>query len=73
VSDEQLAVSLRGFSRRRPFRYFLIEFFSGEQLEVRHPEGVAPFAGVWMFHEADGRRVVFASSSVCRLLDEPQQ
>jgi hypothetical protein len=68
VTEEQFSVSLRVFSRQRPFRPFVIEFFNGKQVEVRHPEGTAPFAGVWLFQEPQGDRVVFASSS-CRLLD----
>jgi hypothetical protein len=71
LTDQQLAASLGGFSRRRPFRQFLIEFSSGAQIEVRHPEAVAPSAGVWLLHEPNGRWIAFASSSVCRLLDAP--
>ena len=72
MTEEQFSVSLRAFSRRRPFRHFVIEFFNGRQVQVRHPEGVAPFAGVWLFQEPQGDRIVFASTSVCRLLDMPE-
>jgi hypothetical protein len=72
VTDQEFLVALRAFSRRRPFRQFVIDFFNGQQVEVRHPEGVAPFAGVWLFEEPQGKRVVFSSSSVCRLLDVPE-
>lgn len=72
MTEDEFTGSLRAFSRRRPFRHFLIEFFNGRQVRIRHPEGAAPFAGVWLFHELDDSRVVFASSSVCRLLDVPQ-
>jgi hypothetical protein len=72
VTEEQFSVSLRAFARQRPFRPFVIEFVNDQRVEVRHPEGAAPFAGVWLFQEPQGDRVVFASSSVCRLLDLPQ-
>jgi hypothetical protein len=71
VTDQEFSVGLRAFSRRQPFRPYLIEFVSGRVLQVRHPEGIAPFARVWLFHEAHGARVVFSSSSVCRFLDGP--
>jgi len=73
VSDDEFNVSLRAFARRRPFRHFIIEFFNGQQVHARHPEAAAAFAGVWLFQEPNGDRVVFASSSVCRLLDVPQE
>lgn len=73
MSEVQFTVSLLAFARRRPFRHFVLEFVNGERLRVRHPEGVAPFAGVWLFHALEGNRVVFASSSVCRMLDAPRE
>jgi hypothetical protein len=72
VTEKQFSVSLRAFARRTPFRHFVIDFFNGRQVQVRHPEGVAPFAGVWLFQEPEGNRVVFSSSSVCRVLDVPE-
>ena len=73
MTEEQFTLSLRAFARRRPFRRFIVEFQNGREIIIRHPEGVAPFAGVWLFQEPGGNRAVFASSSVCRLLDVPQQ
>lgn len=72
MSEDEFTVSLRAFARRKPFRHFLVEFFNAA-VRVRHPEGIAPFAGVWLFQEPAGSRVVFASSSVCRLLDAPPE
>jgi hypothetical protein len=72
MTDEQFAVSRRAFSKRRPFRHFFVEFVNDQKIHVRHPEGVGPFAGVWLFHEPNGDPVVFASTAVTRLLDVPQ-
>lgn len=73
MTEAEFSVSLRAFSQRRPFRHFVIEFFSGQQIQIKHPEAVDSFAGVWLFHEPQSKRaVVFASSSVCRLLDPPE-
>jgi hypothetical protein len=71
LTDKELAVSIRAFSRRRQFREYLIEFVSGEKTRVRHPEAVMPAAGLWLFQGPHGDRIVFAASSVCRLFDEP--
>jgi hypothetical protein len=71
VTDQEFSVALRAFSRRQPFQSFLVEFVSGRQIQIKHPGGVAAFARVWLVHEAHGARVVFSSSSVCRLLDGP--
>ena len=72
MTDEQFAISLRAFARRKPFRHFFLEFVNEQKIRVRHPEGIAPFGGVWLFQHPDGDRVVFASTAVCRLLDVPQ-
>jgi hypothetical protein len=69
MTEDEFTVGLRAFARRKPFRHFLVEFFNDAAVRVRHPEGIAPFAGAWLFQEPAGDRVVFASSSVCRLLD----
>jgi hypothetical protein len=72
MTDAQFSASLRAFSRRRPFRHFVIEFFNNKQIQVKHSEGIAPSAGVWIFVQPKGGRVVFSSTSVCRLLDLPE-
>ena len=69
MTNEQFAAILRSFCRRRPFRPFVIEFVNGKTLHITHPEGVAPFAKVWLFRSPKAAHVVFASTSVCRLLD----
>jgi hypothetical protein len=38
MTQNQFDAALRGFCRRRPFRAFLIEFTSGAQLLIGHPE-----------------------------------
>jgi hypothetical protein len=72
VTENELSLTLQAFARRRPFRPFIVEFFNGERIWVKHPEAVARFSGVWLFQEIDGDRIVFGSTSVCRILDVPQ-
>lgn len=69
MTDTQLSTSIRAYSRRRPFREYTIEFNNGEQIRITHPEGIGPFAGVWLYVDPRGPQIVFASTSVCRVLD----
>jgi hypothetical protein len=71
MTSDQFDVAYRAFCRRRPFRPFLIEFTSGNQLLVVHPEAVRNEAEVYVNRRPDGAYVVFAAESVCRLLDTP--
>jgi hypothetical protein len=41
MTKEQFDTLFRAFSKRRPFRSFLIEFLSGAQMTVPHPEAAA--------------------------------
>ena len=69
MTEQQFASIVRAFARQRPFREFVIEFTNGEKVAVRHPEGVAPVAKVWLLQQPDGLRELFASTSVCRVLE----
>jgi len=71
VTDQELDSALRVFSRRRPFRPFLLEFVSGEQVRMVHPDAIALFRQVWLYRGPKRMQAIFPSSSVCRLLDAP--
>jgi hypothetical protein len=47
MSKEQFDAAYRAFWRRRPFRGFFIEFTSGQQLLVGHPEAVRKEADLY--------------------------
>ena len=66
-----LDTSLRAFARRRPFKHFLLEFFSGDRIVVRHPEAVLIRPDVVVFTSPAGAYHLFESDSVCQLLDLP--
>ena len=53
MTDQQLTVTLRAFTERGKFRPFVIEFLNGKQLEINHPEGVAPLGNIWVFLAPD--------------------
>ena len=71
MTPKQFDLILRVFCRRRPFRAFLIEFASGNQMEIRHPEAIGPRVGLYFLRVPDGGYNVFAAESVTRLLDLP--
>ncbi len=52
---------------------FFYQFVNVQRVRVRHPESAGPFVGIWLYDEPNGEHVVFASSSVARLLDVPQE
>ena len=71
MTRDQFDAAQRAFARRQPFRAFLIEFTSGMQLAVGHPEAVRGEGELYITRSPDGRYVLFTADSVCRLLDGP--
>jgi hypothetical protein len=71
MTPEQFDVAYRGFRKRSPFRPFLIEFNSGNQALVPHPESVADVAGLYTLRSPEWRLRLFAADSVARLLERP--
>ena len=54
MTTDQLDTAYRAFCRRRPFRAFLIEFTSGHQLLIGHPEAVRNEAHLYAMRCPDG-------------------
>lgn len=71
MTQDQFDVAHRGFWRRRPLRPFLLEFTSGAQLLIGHPEAVRSEGQLYVTRCPDGGYVVFAAEGVVRLLDVP--
>jgi hypothetical protein len=69
MTAAQFDSAFQGFCRRRPFRQFLIEFTSGNQLLIGHPEAVRAEVELYATRCPDGGYVLFAAESVSRLLD----
>ncbi|MBM3997118.1 MAG: hypothetical protein FJ303_23655 [Planctomycetes bacterium] len=69
MTDMELEASVRAYCRRRPFKPFIVEFFSGVQVVVDHPEGIGPLDGLWLYRGPNRAQSLFPSTSVCRLLD----
>jgi hypothetical protein len=73
MTPDQFDRAYRGFSARRPFRTFLIEFFGGIRLQVSHPEAVRRKGDLYVVRRPDGGSEVLAASGICRLLDPPSE
>lgn len=71
MTRDQFDAAYRAFAQRRPFRAFAIEFTSGSQLLVGHPEAVRKEKLWYVTRCPDGGYVVFAAGAVSRLLDIP--
>ena len=71
MNVEQFDGAYRAFSRRRPFRTFLIEFTSGHQVSISHPESVRFEADLYVLRNPDSGYVIFDAEKVTRLLDLP--
>ena len=67
----ELEVCLRWYTRRRPFRPFLMEFTSGVQAVIPHPETIVVERELYVLRHRDGGYTVFPAESVTRLLDLP--
>lgn len=61
--------ALSVFVKQRPFRPFRIEFFTGEEIVVRHPEAVDIRGRVVAYIAPDRHVRLFDSFSVCQLLE----
>jgi hypothetical protein len=71
MTSDQFDIAYRAFCRRQPFRAFLIEFTSGQQLLIGHPELVRKELDLYLMRGTEVRNVVFAAESVSRSLDMP--
>jgi hypothetical protein len=72
MTKDQFDATYRGFCRRRPFRTFLIELFSGHQLPISHPEAVRDEDKLYVMRFRDGGNAVFAAESVACFLNLPR-
>src|SRR5437870_2309570 len=71
MTKAQFDTAYQAFRQRRPFRTILIEFMSGSELPIGHPEAVRKEGDLYLTRCADGTYVVFPAEAVCRVLDVP--
>jgi len=73
MTRAQFDAAYRAFCRRVPFRPFLVEFTSGNQSLISHPEAVRAEPNTYVLRSPDSGYVVFAAESVPRSLDLPRK
>jgi hypothetical protein len=67
MTSEQFDAAYRAFTGRRPFRPLYIEFVSGNQILISHPEAVRNDGQFYVARGPDGGFILFAAESVSRL------
>lgn len=69
MNPANFPAALKAFTRRQPFRKFVIEHTNGDRFRVDHPEALVLRGNIIM--HLDNRMVhrVFDSESVCQLRD----
>lgn len=71
MSPKGFRDGLRVFLVQKPFIPFSIEFVSGAQIEIRHPEALDIRNDLVLYRAGTGDYSVFESTEVARLLSEP--
>jgi len=71
MKEETFERSLRAFSRRRPFKPFLVELASGARLTVDHPEALAQRGLVAVYINPDGEFTLFDNTMVTQMAEVP--
>ncbi len=71
MTPDELDAILRAVNRLRPFRPYTIEFNSGSQLPVTHPEVVSRSVDVHVFVAPDRTQHVFVAASVTKVIIPP--
>ena len=64
---------LQACQRRSPFRPFTVEFVSGEQVSVDHPEALVLRAGVAVYISPQGVPTLFDHESVSEVIGEARE
>jgi hypothetical protein len=64
--------ALRAFCRHAPLAPFIIEFQTGDSIEITHPEAVMIDRRLAIATQPDRCQRLFDSSSVCQLLNVPR-
>lgn len=71
MNADDFDTALFVYCRRRPFRKFIIEFNSGAQVPIKHPEAIRRHGISYVLRATDRGFSVFVPESVTRLLDIP--
>jgi len=73
MQAETFDETLRGFSRRVPFKPFSVELVSGTSFTVDHPEALVFRAGIAVYIAPSGALSIFDHEGVNRLIGAPDE
>lgn len=69
MTDEEFDAANQAFRRRTPFRPYLIEFVSGGDLSIVHPESIRKEERLYVARRPDGGFELFTAEGVSRVID----
>jgi hypothetical protein len=69
MSIQAFLIALHAFTKRKPFKPFLIELFSGDRIYIRHPEALALRGDLIYFVGPNYQARLLQTTSVCPFLD----
>ena len=64
----EFLVALAAMNRRRPFQPYVIEFDSGSQVKIMHPEVVVRQKELFAHLGNNGTSMIFSPYGVCRIV-----
>ena len=73
MTSDNFQAALLAFARRRPFKPFVIEFMTGHELLIKHPEAVTLRDELGFYGSPQGTHRLFDSQSMCQLTDEVEE
>jgi hypothetical protein len=73
MTRQDFLTAYRAFRRRVPFQRFLLELVSGDRLLLAHPEALTTRGDLIHCMSPRRRSHLFTCSSVCQLLDIPEE
>jgi hypothetical protein len=70
MTAEDFETTLRAFQRRTPFKSFVVEFVSGDRIQVDHSEALMLRGGVAVFISATGVPVILDHEGVSQVIGD---
>ncbi|MCI0464660.1 MAG: hypothetical protein L0Z62_47655 [Gemmataceae bacterium] len=68
MDPKNFDLAMRILRRQTPFRPYLIEFASGERIEVHHPEALIRHQSIYLHRSQHGTYTLFDTQQVTRFL-----
>lgn len=72
MTTEHFATTLLSFQRRVPFRSYVVELVSGDQIQVDHREALVVRAGVAVYVSPEGAPAIFDHEGVAQVFSDPE-